>query len=424
MATRYTYTKIHEDWKNQPDETTPVYAEDLEHIEQGIKDAADKRALKDIYDDYGINLGRKSGTNAGTYSVAFGQGNNVSGYCSQSGGRENTSSGSRSSTEGYGNTAGGDDSHAEGHENTILGSYGHGEGYGNRDSSSSYAAHMEGDSNVAEESNRYSHFEGSRNKATGGSYIHLEGSGNEMLNSSASSVHMEGSLNKSSGSYSHNEGGSNVLVGNYSHMEGYDNVEQGGSINHLEGNYNKVAGQFNHVEGNGNEAAGIGIHVSGNGNKGTGQYQAVYGKYNVEYGNAAFIVGGGTSDTDRKNIYILDWQGNAVFAGNVQGTYGGRTLSLFGIQMEMEARFNSVLNGIMPAKVFDTKDALDEWLATESNQKTLKTGQNIYIVETGTPDYWWDGTGLQILETDKVTIESMTYDETMAILNETAEEVA
>lgn len=61
MATRDTYTKVHEDWKDKPDKTTPVLAEDMEHIEQGIKDAADKRALKEIYDDRAISLAEKKG---------------------------------------------------------------------------------------------------------------------------------------------------------------------------------------------------------------------------------------------------------------------------------------------------------------------------------------------------------------------------
>lgn len=56
MATRDTYTKVHDDWKDRPDKSTAVYATDLEHIEQGIKDAADKRALKEIYDDDHIKL--------------------------------------------------------------------------------------------------------------------------------------------------------------------------------------------------------------------------------------------------------------------------------------------------------------------------------------------------------------------------------
>ena len=43
------------------------------------------------------------------------------------------------------------------------------------------------------------------------------------------------------------------------------------------------------------------------------------GRYNVEdaAGEYAHIVGGGTSNTSRKNIHTLDWDGNAYFAGNV-----------------------------------------------------------------------------------------------------------
>lgn len=56
MTARDTYTKVHERWKDRPDKETPVRAVDLEHIEQGIKNAADNRAMKCIYDDDHIKL--------------------------------------------------------------------------------------------------------------------------------------------------------------------------------------------------------------------------------------------------------------------------------------------------------------------------------------------------------------------------------
>lgn len=56
MAIRDTYTKVHEHWEDQPSEETPVFAVDLEHIEQGIKNAFDNRSLKEIYKDDGIEL--------------------------------------------------------------------------------------------------------------------------------------------------------------------------------------------------------------------------------------------------------------------------------------------------------------------------------------------------------------------------------
>ena len=51
----------------------------------------------------------------------------------------------------------------------------------------------------------------------------------------------------------------------------------------------------------------------------SGLCQFTYGKFNIEdtENKYAHIVGGGTSLTDRKNIHTLDWQGNAVFAGDV-----------------------------------------------------------------------------------------------------------
>lgn len=142
------------------------------------------------------------------------------------------------------------------------------------------------------------------------------------------------------------------------------------------------------------------------------------GKYNEENENAVFIVGGGTSDSDRKNIHTIDRAGNGYFAGDVKN---GAGVSLNSLKSAID---NLQTGGGVTAKVFDTKADLDTWLAVEGNAETLSVSQNIYIKETGTPDYWWDGTGLQILETDKIVIESMTYDEAMAILNATAEEVA
>lgn len=68
MVTRDIYTKVHEDWKNRPDKTTPVFAEDLEHIEQGITEAKDNRALKEIYDDDHIKLILQASATTSTYT--------------------------------------------------------------------------------------------------------------------------------------------------------------------------------------------------------------------------------------------------------------------------------------------------------------------------------------------------------------------
>lgn len=66
------------------------------------------------------------------------------------------------------------------------------------------------------------------------------------------------------------------------------------------------------------------------------------------------------------------------------------------------------------AKVFDTKSDLDTWIAAEGNTNTLKVGQNIYIKDKNTPDYWWDGTQLQPLETEKVNLDGYVTSEQLS----------
>ena len=79
MATRDTYTKVHEDWMDKPNSITPILADDLEHIESGIKEAKDNRALKEIYDDDSINLGRQNESVKGDQSIAWGDNGIASG---------------------------------------------------------------------------------------------------------------------------------------------------------------------------------------------------------------------------------------------------------------------------------------------------------------------------------------------------------
>lgn len=98
MAIRDTYTT--QSWKNLPSEETPISAERLGHIEQGIKDAMDKRALKEIYDDDYISLGRKAGTQRGWPSATFGYNTIASGSSSCAGGTNTEASGNYSRVDG------------------------------------------------------------------------------------------------------------------------------------------------------------------------------------------------------------------------------------------------------------------------------------------------------------------------------------
>lgn len=71
---------------------------------------------------------------------------------------------------------------------------------------------------------------------------------------------------------------------------------------------------------------------------------------------------------------------------------------------ELEA----IARGAARALVFDTVAALDAWLTVSANTASLQVGDNLYIKATDVPDYWWDGTKKQVLETEKVVLNTAT----------------
>jgi len=55
-------------------------------------------------------------------------------------------------------------------------------------------------------------------------------------------------------------------------------------------------------------------------------------------------------------------------------------------------------------RVFATEAALDVWLAIPANVSLLKPGDTFLIIDVEVPDYWWDGTQKQLLETQKIDL--------------------
>ena len=64
----------------------------------------------------------------------------------------------------------------------------------------------------------------------------------------------------------------------------------------------------------------------------------------------------------------------------------------------------SVAKGRATGYVFETVDDLDAWLIVQDNVDELILGDNFYIKDLEVPDYWWDGTQKQPLETQKVDL--------------------
>lgn len=159
MATRDTYEV--QEWEDLPSENTPVSAERIGHIEQGIKDASDNRALKEIYDDNAINLGRKENTEIGNKSTALGGDTTASGTYSNAGGSGTTASGWGSSAWGVGSVSSGQASCA----------------IGGGTNASGYASFACGSNTIA--SGNYQHVSGLFNEEdTNNQYAHIVGGGN------------------------------------------------------------------------------------------------------------------------------------------------------------------------------------------------------------------------------------------------------
>lgn len=65
----------------------------------------------------------------------------------------------------------------------------------------------------------------------------------------------------------------------------------------------------------------------------------------------------------------------------------------------------AVAKGRLTGYVFGTKADLDLKLLDSEFVKILNLGDNFYIIDKDTPDYWWDGTGIQELETGKIDLD-------------------
>ena len=88
---------------------------------------------------------------------------------------------------------------------------------------------------------------------------------------------------------------------------------------HAEGIGTTASAPGAHAEGIDSIATALAAHAEGKYTIARSPNQHVVGKYNVEDTIAKYaeIVGGGTSNTARKNIRTLDWDGNEVVSGSV-----------------------------------------------------------------------------------------------------------
>lgn len=139
--------------------------------------------------------------------------------------------------------------------------------------------------------------------------------------------HSEGTGTTAIGFAAHAEGGHCTASGNDSHAEGWY-CKATGIASHAEGQYCTASGYYSHAEGNYCTASSTGAHAGGHQCVASGMYsfahgeglnsgyhQTVIGRFNLLDSNMAFIIGGGSADNSRENIFAVDWEGNIYAKG-------------------------------------------------------------------------------------------------------------
>lgn len=205
-----------------------------------------------------------SPTATGTGSFAIGSGTKATGDVSVAEGILNEASGKASHAEGAGTKAGGNTSHTEGFYTETVGDYSHAENYGT----------------VAQ--GKKSHAEGGQTKAIG------------------EASHAEGIGTTASGYNSHSEGGITTASGTHSHAEGYGTIADG-LASHAGGYVNETHADFSTVIGK-------------------------YGEVIPKNDNRLFVIGNGTSETNRSNAFEVYADGKGYLNKKrilVEGDAGG-----------------------------------------------------------------------------------------------------
>lgn len=171
------------------------------------------------------------------------------------------------------------------------------------------------------------------------------------------------------GFYATAEGGGVVASGDYAHAEG-EETSATGHGSHSEGTISSASGHSSHAEGRGTKASSYAQHVEG--------------RYNVEDVNDTYahITGGGSDGDHRKNIHTLDWNGNAVYEGDVSGKDANDDIiSLRSLKSDIQDVYKAMsINGAKNLIELPYTD----YSGTVNNGITFTYGANKQITANGT----------------------------------------
>lgn len=307
----------------------------------------------------------------GYYTEATGNYSHVEGYYAKAQGQYSHAEGNASITtkdyahaEGTNTKAMAEASHTEGRNTVALGyTQGmHAEGYGNSQLPSSITISSSTDDILtAWKINKG--YDSSKFSLASGNGAHVEGYSTLAFNDGAhaegymtfaqnTGSHAEGEYTRAVNSTTHAEGYGTTASGNCSHAEGYSNIVASKALwsettaniladwetarkKGISYAYTMARGDYSHTEGFDTLGLGIGSHAEGgctvaNGNYShtegywtyaMSDYQHVEGKYNVKdtSDKFAFIIGNGTSDDARSNLFAIGWDGKLYINNATEG---------------------------------------------------------------------------------------------------------
>lgn len=251
---------------------------------------------------YNTKAGKEDGT--GDAAHAEGVSTKATNYAAHAEGNTTTASGEGSHSEGKLSVASGLASHAEGMSKASA-SYAHAEGYDTE--ATAWTAHAEGSGTTAS-----------------GEEAHAEGNG---TTASGAASHAEGFRSSALKQGDHAEGGDTAASGGRSHAEGSETNATAWTA-HAEGNGTTASAEAAHAEGKKTVSSALASHAGGNLSKATATgafvhalsstastaWQTVFGKYAKET-TSPLVVGWGTSDEDRKNIFEVKEDGSVHTMG-------------------------------------------------------------------------------------------------------------
>ncbi len=252
----------------------------------------------------------------GEYTTASGWASHAEGYC-------NTASAGTSHAEGQICNAEETASHAEGIGSTAGGAASHAEGY--HTTATGYAAHAEGYGNTA--STDYCHVEGKYSLACNGKLYNITAYDNTAKTITLDSVSglavndlLQVKITNASAETDIPISAINGLV-----------VTLNTTLT-INSNWKYAIEKYSttypvHAEGCNTVSSGSYSHAQNENTIAQGMSQTAIGEYNIAQGSInsrvntdhAFIIGNGTADASRSNALTVDWAGNLVTAGTVNG---------------------------------------------------------------------------------------------------------